>query len=40
MDVFAALIASDKRASVALFQSLGYDVTKLYYARKKRRPGV
>ena len=40
MDVFAALIASDKRASVALFQSLGYDVTKLHFARKKRRPGV
>ncbi len=40
MDMFAALIDTDNRASVALFRSLGYDVTKLHYARKKRHPGV
>ena len=40
MDMFAALIDADNRASASLFRSMGYDVTKLYYARKKRRPGV
>jgi ribosomal protein S18 acetylase RimI-like enzyme len=40
MDMFSALIDADNRASASLFRSLGYDVTKLYYARKKRRPGV
>ena len=40
LEVFAALIEADNRASAALFRSLGYDVTTLYYARKKRRPGV
>lgn len=40
MDMFAALIDRDNRASVALFRSLGYDVWKLCYARKKRHPEV
>ncbi len=40
MEIFAALIEEDNRASVALFRSLGYDVAKLHYARKKQRPGV
>ena len=40
MDMFAALIESDNRASATLFRRLGYDVTKLYYARKKRRRSV
>jgi len=40
MDMFSALIDADNRASAALFRSLGYDVTKLYYARKKRRKGI
>ncbi|TLZ49580.1 MAG: GNAT family N-acetyltransferase [Methanobacteriota archaeon] len=40
MEIFGALIESDNRASASLFRSLGYDVSKLYYARKKRRPSV
>ena len=40
MNMFAALIDADNRASVALFRTLGYDVTELHYARKKRHPGV
>ncbi len=40
MDMFSAVIDADNRASAALFRSVGYEVTKLYYARKKRRPGV
>jgi len=38
--MFAALIDLPNRQSAALFRSLGYDVGKLWYARKKRRPGV
>lgn len=40
MEIFAALIESNNRASAALFRSLGYDVGELYYARKKQRPSV
>lgn len=40
MDMVAALIDLDNRASVALFRTLGYDVVKLHYARKKRHPSV
>ena len=40
MEMFAALIDLPNRESAALFRSLGYDVGKLWYARKKRRPGV
>ena len=40
MEMFAALIDLPNRQSAALFRSLGYDVGKLWYARKKRRPGV
>ena len=40
MEMFAALIDLPNRQSVALFRSLGYDLGKLWYARKKRRPGV
>lgn len=40
MDMFAALIDANNRASAALFRSLGYDVAKLYYARRRRRPHV
>ena len=40
MEMFAALIDEGNRPSVALFRSLGYDVAKLHYARKKRHPEV
>jgi len=40
MEMFAALIDLPNRESAALFRRLGYDVGKLWYARKKRRPGV
>ena len=40
MEMFVALIDSNNRASVALFRSLGYEVAKLHYARKKSRPWV
>lgn len=38
MAMFAALIDVDNRGSVALFRALGYEVGKIWYARKKRRP--
>jgi ribosomal protein S18 acetylase RimI-like enzyme len=40
MDMFAALIDADNPRSVALFRSLGYEVWRLWYARKKRHRGV
>jgi len=40
MEMFAALIDLPNRGSVALFRSHGYDVGRLWYARKERRPGV
>jgi len=40
MEMFGALIDLPNRGSVGLFRSLGYDVGKLWYARKKQRPGV
>lgn len=40
MEMFAALIDEGNRPSVALFRSLGYDVGKLHYARKKRNPEI
>jgi len=40
MEMFAALIDVPNRESFALFRSLGYDVGKLWYARKKTRQGV
>jgi len=38
--MFAALIDSGNRASVALFRGLGYDVGRLWYARRKLRLGI
>jgi len=40
MEIFAALVDLPNRGAVALFRSHGYDVGKLWYARKKRRTGV
>ena len=39
-EMFTALILLDNRASVELFRSLGYDIVKVNYARKRRRAGV
>lgn len=38
--VFAALVEEDNRASKAFFESRGYEALRLWYMRKKRRPGV
>src|SRR3990172_2308719 len=40
MEMFAALTDAQNRESIALFRSLGYDVGKLWDARKKTRQGV
>lgn len=40
LEMFAALIDFRNLKSAALFDSLGYKVGKLWYARKKRRTGV
>ncbi len=40
MEIYAALVESDNRASRAVFRSLDYDLVTLVYARKKRRPDI
>lgn len=40
MGMFAALIDEDNSTSMALFAKLGYEVTTIYYARKKLEPDI
>jgi N-acetylglutamate synthase len=40
MNMFAALIDEDNSTSRALFSKLGYDVSTIYYARKKLDPDI
>ena len=40
IEMFAALVEPGNEASEAVFQDLGYEVTRLTYARKKLRPEV
>lgn len=40
IEMFAALIDADNKASARLFRSLGYDTMPMIYARKKSREDV
>src|SRR5437899_6813114 len=40
LEMFAALIEPENRASEEFFQSVGYDILPIIYARKKRRESV
>ena len=40
IQMFAALIEPDNSASESVFQSLGYEILPMLYARRKVRPGV
>ncbi len=40
LEMFAALIEPENEASAAFFQSQGYDILPIIYARKKRRESV
>lgn len=40
VDMFAALVEPENKASAAFFRSQGYDILPITYARKKRRESV
>jgi len=40
LEMFAALIEPENQASEAFFESQGYDILPIIYARKKRRESV
>lgn len=40
IEIFAALVEPDNTGSAAFFRSLGYETTRMTYARRKLRPSI